>query len=106
MKIKKFESISEKSPFDYNNDYDDDITVHLEFSGTEKIDLQKIKNTEYYIEHYSPDMNDAELDSLIFYSIEQYIYEIGLIHYSNKLFDKNNNEIDLKVYLDSDKYNL
>lgn len=103
MKIKRLNE--NHNPFDYYNNYDDNIKVKITFSGDQEIDLKRLKESEYYKENYSPDMTAKEIDSLIYYSVERYIYDQGLGGYSCEL-EKDGKEVDISLYLDTDKYNL
>jgi phage-related protein len=108
MKIKKFKQIKENlDPFDSYNSFDDDITVKIIFSGEEEIPLTSIKDTDRYKENYdSYEDREQSLKDLIFYSIEDYIYNAGIGGYTYELYDKDGNLIDLDMYLATKKYNL
>ena len=106
MKIKKFK-LNENSILDYNNVSDGGLVVKVKFSGEKEIPLNKIKIQDYYCENYSPDMTKDDVDNLLFYSLEQYIYENGVGGYSTEILDENGDKIDdIELYLNSKKYNL
>jgi len=106
MKIKKL-----KENFDpfaiSDSSFDDDIIVKIIFKGRKDVPLKSIKNTDFYDEYYDGYENgEISLEDLIFYSIEEYIYENQIGGYSYELYDKNGNKIDINTYLAAKKYNL
>jgi len=94
------------SIFDYNNESDDGLVVKIEFTGKEETKLSSIKQSDCYCENYSPGMTATDIDNLIHYSIEQWIYENGIGGYSHELVDKEGEKVDIGLYMDSEKYNL
>ena len=107
MKIKKFENVNTSDDFfSPQNDSGKNLVVKIDFSGKSKVSFSDIKESDYYVQYYKPNMTDEEIDSLIYYSLEQVIYNKGLGGYSSTLVDENDEEVDIGVYRNSKKYNL
>lgn len=85
--------------------------VSVRFSGDIDIPLSALKKTEYYKNYDEDEDDEDEYKNVLNYCIEDYIYNQGIIKYTFKFYDKDDDEIEnLKEYEkllnDTNKYNI
>ena len=88
MKIKKF-----------NENSNEDIGIYAIVNIPEdkrQINLNDILNNNYYLNNKKGAQTVQDKESLIKYSIENYIYEQGLLKYTYKLVDESGSDVNIE----------